>query len=465
MELTKLKISQITQLISSQKVTEEEVYSQFLDRIEKYDTKINAFVEVQTKAHNISPKISKNTFGKLQGIPFSTKDIYLAENVTTTASSKVLENFCSPYSATVYQRLVNEGAKLIGKTNNDAWGFGGSTENSDFKVTTNPWNNDYVPGGSSGGSGAAVASRMSEFCLGGDTGGSIRMPSCYCGVVGLKPTYGLVPRYGVIEFASSLDVVGPLAKSVEDIALILEVIAGKDPKDATSLDVEKIKYSQVMNKQPEDIVIGIPEEYFDKNTIDASVNEKIEEAINIMKQNGIKFKQVRLPNIEYSIPVYYLIATSEASSNLGRYDGIRYGNDRTHFGSEAKRRIMLGTFSLSSGFIDEYFTKAAKVRRLIQEDFYNAFNEVDMILAPVSPTEPFKIGEKISDPLQMYTADILTVSVNLAGLPSLALPAGLTKKGLPTGFQLIGAGLSEERILQVGNYYENLVGGFATPEL
>jgi len=455
MELNHYSISQIRDLIKRKKISPKEVYSFFLKRIKKYNPKINAFLTVVEK-----PQIDKKKETQpLFGIPFSMKDTYLTKGIRTTAGSKVLENYLPQYNATVYQRLKDTGAVLIGKTNCDAWGHGSSTENSDFGVVKNPWNDDYVAGGSSGGSAAGVAAGMTLFDIGEDTGGSIRLPASFCSVVGLKVTYGRVSRYGCIAFASSLDTVGPITRSVEDCALVMEVIAGRDPFDATTGTDRPPQYSQLLGKNVKGMTLGTAKEYFVKE-VDQEVKESLEESIKVFKKLGIKIKEVSLPMTQYSIPVYYLIAPSETSANLARYDGIRYGGKRSLFGAEAKRRVILGTYTLSAGYYDDYYLKATKVRTLIREEFENALKEVDAILAPVSPTPPFRIGEKANNPLEMYLADIFTVPVNLAGIPSLAIPSGFSKKGLPIGMQIIGRHFDEATILNLGYQYEKEVGGF-----
>jgi aspartyl-tRNA(Asn)/glutamyl-tRNA(Gln) amidotransferase subunit A len=396
----------------------------------------------------------------LYGIPFSMKDAYLTKGIKTTTGSKVLEEFVPNFNATVYQKILNAGGVLIGKTNQDPWGHGSTTENSDFGPVKNPWNTDYVPGGSSGGSAASVATHLAAFDIAEDTGGSIRLPANFCGVPGLKVSYGLVSRYGATSYASSLDTVGPIGKTVEDIALIMEAIAGNDPYDATTVSWKTPpQYTQSLHNSLKGMKIGLPKEYF-VDGIDPEVRASIENAIEVYKKLGVEFKEISLPMTEYAIATYYLIATSETSSNLGRYDGIRYGHNRSYMGPEQKRRIMLGTFTLSAGYYDAYYLKAAKIRTLIKQDFQKAFAEVDAIIAPVSPTPAFKIGEKIDDPLTMYLGDIFTVSISLAGMPSLAVPSGFTKSGLPLGFQIIGNSFQEEKILNIGHQYEREVGGF-----
>ncbi len=402
----------------------------------------------------------KDTDLPLYGIPFTMKDTFMTKGIKTTAGSNVLSNYIAQYDATVYKELKNAGAILIGKANCDAWGHGSSTENSDFGCTKNPWDTKYVAGGSSGGSAASVSSGMGIFSIGEDTGGSIRLPAAFCGTYGLKVTYGLVSRYGSIAYASSLDTVGPIAQSVEDIAQVLQVIAGTDPYDATSVRASTPNYYDELRKNMGTIKgtkIGIPKEYF-IDGLDSEIKQKTESFLKELEKNGAELINVSLPSTKYSISAYYLIAPSETSSNLARFDGIRYGNDRSHFGAEAKRRMMLGSFTLSSGYYDDYYLKATKIRTLIKQDFENVFKKVDFIVAPTSPTPPFLIGEKMTDPLSMYLSDIFTIPVNLAGIPALSIPIGFTEEKLPLGIQLIGNIYEESKILSVGNQIEKVLG-------
>lgn len=445
MELHKKNIKELRRLIDKKELSPQEVYSYYLNRIKKDNPKLNAFLTI-----NETPKIDSKLKDKpLYGIPFSMKDIFMTEGVKTTASSNILSNHIASYNATVYQRLIDNGALLIGKTNNDAWGHGSTTENSAFGPSKNPHNPEYIAGGSTGGEAVALASGMSAFGIGEDTGGSIRFPSSMCGTIGLKVTYGLVSRFGAISYASSLDTVGPMARNVEDIATVLQIIAGHDPLDATSSQNDIPDYSNSLEKDLAGTRIGIPKEYFSKG-IDKEVRISIENSIDKLQKLGVDFVEVSLPMTKYAIAVYYLIAVSETSSNLARYDGIRYGNDRSNFEDETKRRILLGTYTLSSGYYDAYYLKASKVRALIKDEFSKALKDVDALIAPVSPTPPFKIGEKVDDPLTMYLSDILTVSVNLAGVPALALPSGTTKSGLPIGMQLIGKQFDEKKLINIG---------------
>ena len=405
----------------------------------------------------------------LSGIPAAVKDNIMVEDVKCTAASKILENHISFYDATVIKKLKEQGVIILGKTNLDEFAMGSSCENSAFGPTRNPCDTTRVPGGSSGGSGAAVASDMCVFSLGSDTGGSIRLPASFCGTVGFKPTYGAVSRYGLIAFASSLDQIGPLAKTVEDVHIVFQAISGKDPMDSTSVEVKKNEDS---NLKIENLVIGVPKEYFIKG-MNPEVEKLIRKAIKKYEEMGTKIIEISLPHTEYALPVYYIISPSEASANLARFDGIRYGevklksknekgkslldfyleNRGEGFGKEVKRRIMLGTYALSSGYYDAYYLRAQKVRTLIKNDFEKAFQKVNAILTPVSPTTAFKIKEKTKDPLQMYLSDIFTLSVNLAGLPAISVPCGKIKK-LPVGLQIIGKHFEDNKILEIAKLYD-----------
>lgn len=464
MNLNTLTLIQARNGLKNKQFSAKELTISCLKSIGKKDNKINAFLAVDPekvlKATKKADKLiasDKNIFAKksLLGIPFSLKDVYLTKELETTAGSRVLKGYAPQYNATVYQRLLDAGGILIGKTNCDAWGHGSSTENSDFGVTRNPWNLNYVPGGSSGGCAAAIASDMAFFSIGEDTGGSIRLPASFCSIVGLKVSYGRVSRYGSIAFASSLDTVGPMAKTVEDCALILKIIAGQDTHDATS-SLEKVKdYPKLLKSLIKGIKIGIPKEFFAKG-IDKEVKKTVLKAIKKLENNGAKIVNVSLPTLKYAVAVYYLLASSETSSNLGRYDGIRFGNKRASFGDEAKRRIMLGTYALSAGYYDQFYLKAQKARTKVVQDYQRVFEKCDCMIAPVSPTPAFKIGEKINDPLTMYLSDIYTITVNPAGVPSLAVPCGFSKKGLPIGMQIIGPQFSEEILFKVGHAYQQI---------
>lgn len=463
-----LGIKELGEKLREKALSVEDVVSSYLDRIANFDNEIGAFLtlvedEALYEAERADRKIKelgKEIFKKypLLGIPIAHKDLYLTEGIRTAAASRVLKDYVPPYSATVVRRLEEAGAIILGKLNCDAWGHGSSGENSDFFPTKNPWNKEFVPGGSSSGSAAAVSADFIPAATGTDTGGSIRLPASFCGVVGIKPTYGRVSRYGVVAMASSLDSMGFLARTVEDAALLLQVAAGKDENDATSLDVEAPGYiSDSDSDRVKNLRIGLPKEYFAQG-LDSEVKGAVEDAANLFERMGVEVKEVSLPHTEYVIPVYYVVMSSEVSSNLARYDGIRYGNPREYFGPEAKRRIMLGTHALSSGYWDKYYGKATEVRGLITRDFADVFyppaGRVDFLLAPVSPTPPFKLGEKAKDPLRMYLSDVLTVASSLAGLPALALPCGFTKNNLPIGMQLIGPRLSEDLLFKAGYVYQ-----------
>jgi len=453
-----LTIKETQNDLLKKKFTAVQLVDAYINRINKFNNELNSFLTISDKeAFSQAKEVDKliNQLGKgaiekhpLLGVVVSHKDLFLTKGIRTTAGSKVLESYIPAYSATVVERLRKAGAIIVGKTNCDAWAHGASGENSDFGSTKNPWNKKYVPGGSSSGSAAAVAANLTLFATGTDTGGSIRQPANFCGVVGFKPTYGAVPRYGVIAMSSSLDSIGHFARSVEDIEKIFEVTGGEDGKDST------VK-NQKSKTRSSKLRIGIPKEYFIKG-LDEEVEKAVLEAAKVFEKEGIELVDISLPHTKYAISVYYIIQPAEVSSNLGRYDGIRYGNDRTIFGDEAKRRIMLGTYVLSSGYYEAYYLKAMKVRSRIIEDFDKAFKKVDAIIAPVSPTPAFKLGEKTQDPLQMYLADVLTAAANLAGIPGLAIPSGFTKKGLPLGFQLMGSRFSENTLFELGNLYEKV---------
>ena len=403
----------------------------------------------------------------LLGIPVALKDIFLTQGVPTTCASKILGNFVPPYDGTAVKKLKQSGAVIVGKTNMDEFAMGSSTENSAFAVTRNPWNLERVPGGSSGGSAAAVAADQCVAALGTDTGGSIRQPAACCGIVGLKPTYGRVSRFGVIAFASSLDQVGPMTKDVTDCALMLEAIAGHDPADSTSVPAPLSAYASYLNGEVKGLRVGIPKEYFIPG-MQSEVEQAVKGGIRGLEKNGVEAVEVSLPYTEYAVAVYYIIATAEASSNLARYDGMKYGyrapgKDLTEtymksreegFGPEVKRRIMLGTYALSAGYYDSYYLKAQKVRTLIKRDFEEAFKKCDVIVTPTAPTTAFKIGEKTQEPLKMYLSDIFTISVNLAGLPGLSLPCGFDGAGMPIGMQVVGKHFDETTIVRVAFAYE-----------
>ena len=469
-----LTIAQIHQGLSKKEFSAVEIANKFLAEIEKKDKGISAYISVTRdlalwQARKVDEMISTSrNFPVLAGVPLAIKDNILVEGKKNTCASRILENYIAPYDAACVKKLKSLGAVILGKTNLDEFAMGGSTENSGFFTTKNPKDSERVPGGSSGGSAAAVAANMAAYALGSDTGGSIRQPASFCGVVGLKPTYGAVSRCGLVAFASSLDQIGPLTKTADDAEIVFEAISGKDKMDSTSVEMQKNKDAEIDAKK---LRIGIPKEYFIKG-IDAQVEKIIRNAIKKYEDMGAKIEEISLPHTKYALPTYYLVATSEASANLARFDGIKYGfssamrdggdggeiqnlldvylkSRARGFGAEVKRRIMLGTYALSAGYYDAYYLKAQKVRRLIKDDFDKAFQKVDVIFTPVSPTPAFKIGEKISDPLSMYLADIFTVSVNLAGLPAVSIPAGFSEN-LPVGLQIIGRPFRENQILKVG---------------
>jgi aspartyl-tRNA(Asn)/glutamyl-tRNA(Gln) amidotransferase subunit A len=437
-----------------------ELVDYYLERIRQYDGKVKAFLTITEeeafkkakKDDNLLSDLGKKAFDQfpLLGSVVAHKDLFLTKDIRTTAASKVLKNYYPAYSATVVERLENAGAIMIGKLNCDAWAHGSSGENSDFFATKNPWNENYVPGGSSSGSAAAVSSGFCTYATGTDTCGSIRLPANYCGVVGLKPTYGAVSRYGIIAMASSLDSVGHITLNSSDSEIVYKVTKGSDGKDATLKDF-RFRHSG------KKAVIGIPKEFFVKG-ISAEVDKKVKEAIEIFKEAGYKTRQVSLPHMKYGISVYYIIQPAEVSSNLGRYDGVRYGESRDCFGEEAKRRIMLGTYVLSAGYYDAFYLKAMKVRSIIIKEVKEAFDKVDVMIAPVAPTPPFKFGARINNPLEMYLTDIYAATANLAGIPSLALPYGFSKDNLPLGFQIMGPRFSEPLLFEIGKDFEELSG-------
>ena len=445
-----LTIKDTKEGLLTKKFSAVELVDEYLARINK-NKDLNAFLTI---SDDLAYAKAKSIDSNLENLPLSGvitahKDLFLTKGVRTTASSKVLEDFVPEYSATAVTKMEKAGAIMIGKTNCDAWAHGASGENSDFGPTLNPWNKEYVPGGSSSGSATSVAAGLSLVATGTDTGGSIREPANFCGVVGFKPTYGVVSRYGVIAMASSLDTVGSFGHTVEDVEAIFNVTKGPDGFDST-----------VANYQPRatdhKLKIGIPEEYFIKG-LDKEVEESVLEASKVFEKDGVELVPVSLPNTKYAIDVYYIVQPAEVSSNLGRYDGIRYGQGRETFGAEAKRRIMLGTYVLSAGYYDAFYLKAQKVRSLLIQDFDKVFEKVDAIISPVTSTPAFKLGEKAMDPLQMYLADIFTVSANLVGIPGLAVPSGFTKNNLPLGFQLMGPRFSEDTLFKLGKLYQKAV--------
>lgn len=435
----------------------EEVVKEYLRRIKEHDKDINSFITVSeeyalNKAQQADKQLTKEGSQifknkPLLGTVVALKDMFLTKGIRTTAGSKVLENYIPHYSGTAVKKLESAGAIIIGKTNQDAWAHGASGENSDFGNTKNPWNPGYVPGGSSSGSAAAVSANFCTFSMGTDTGGSVRQPAAFNSIVGLKPTYGAVSRYGVVAMASSLDTISHSTRSVKDAETVLEVTKGKDGKDAT------LKELELKDEDPKEITIGLPKEYY-TDAVDRAVLESVNNAVEVYKKAGLKIKEVSLPHTKYAISIYYIVMPAEVSSNLGRYDGIRYGNNRQSFAAEAKRRIMLGTYVLSVGYYDAYYLKAQKVRTKLIQELEDVFKQVDVLMTPVSPFPPFRLGEKALDPIQMYLADVFTVSANITGTPGLAIPSGFTDNNLPLGFQLMGPRFSESRLISLGKLYE-----------
>ena len=474
MNITELTVHELQEKIKAKELTITEITEAYIKQIKEKEPQIQAFItelveQGMAKATNIQEKIDRGEkIGDLAGIPIGIKDNICTKGIKTTCASKMLENFTSPYDATVIQKINAENLINLGKLNMDEFAMGGSTEYSYFKKTRNPWDLSRVPGGSSGGSAAAVAANMVPWALGTDTGGSIRQPASFCGVVGLKPTYGLVSRYGVVAFASSLDQVGVFTKDVEDCAILLNVISGHDEMDTTSADMERKDYTKALDKNVKGLKIGIPKEFYGEG-INPEVKESLYQAIEKYREMGAEIEEFSLDIAQYALATYYIIACAEASSNLGRYDGIRYTyrspqaknlkeiykKSRSEaFGAEVKRRIILGTYVLSSGYYDAYYKKAQKVRTLVMNEFNKAFEKYDVIITPTSPTTAFKIGEKSTNPMEMYLADICTVSVNIAGLPGISIPCGIDKEGLPIGLQIIGKKFDEETIIKTAFAYE-----------
>ena len=474
MELYKLSLSEIASMIKNKEVSIKEVLDSVYGRIESIDDTLGAYItlckaDAYKRAEILQERLEAGeNIGELGGVPIAIKDNICTKDVKTTCASRMLEEFIPIYNATVVQKLEEAGAIILGKTNMDEFAMGSSTETSYIKKTKNPWNIENVPGGSSGGSAVAVAADMAYASLGSDTGGSIRQPASYCSVVGLKPTYGLVSRYGLIAFASSLDQIGPFGKNVKDTALMLNVIAGHDVKDTTSLETETKDYTKALSKEIRGIKIGVPDEFVSEG-INGDVKAAYDEAVKKLESLGAKIEHINLEYAKYSLATYYIIATAEASSNLGRYDGIRYGhraenfndleelyrNSRTEgFGEEVKRRIMLGTYVLSSGYYDAYYKRAQCVRTLIINEFKKVFESCDVILIPTAPHTAFKFGEKQENPLEMYLEDIYTVPVNIAGLPAISLPGGFDANNLPIGVQFISNYFEEEKLLNIAYVFE-----------
>jgi aspartyl-tRNA(Asn)/glutamyl-tRNA(Gln) amidotransferase subunit A len=467
--LIDLSIHELHDLLIKREVSAVEVTRAYLDRIGEVDPKIRAYLIVTAEQALVQAEEADRRLKKadnvtpLTGIPLGIKDVICTRGVRTTCASKILENFVPSYNATVMERLEAHGALMLGKLNMDEFAMGSSTENSAYHPTHNPWDLERIPGGSSGGSAASVAARACAGSLGSDTGGSIRQPASHCGVVGMKPTYGTVSRFGLVAFASSLDQIGPISRDVTDCALLLNVISGHDTRDSTSVSRDVPDYTGSLISGLKNYTLGIPKEYFISG-LDPEVEKTVKRAVSALESQGAKVVEVSLPHTEYAVATYYIIAPAEASSNLSRYDGVKYGLRATNyknlidmykktrsqgFGPEVKRRIMIGTYSLSAGYYDAYYKKASQVRTLIAQDFKKAFEQCDVITAPVAPTTAFKLGEKVDDPLQMYLSDIFTIPVNLAGIPGISVPCGLNSKGLPIGLQLMAGHFEETKLLTV----------------
>jgi len=474
MELHQLTIHQLHDLLVKKKITSREATEALYRWIRKADGKIRAYLllmeeDAFRQADQVDRKIAKGEeIGDLAGIPLGLKDILCTKGIQTTCGSKILEGYVPFYDATVIRKLKEKDAVFLGKLNMDEFAMGSSTENSGFQITHNPWNLERIPGGSSGGSAAAVAGGECLAALGTDTGGSIRQPAACCGVVGLKPTYGRVSRYGLVAFASSLDQIGPITKDVEDCAILMNAISGYDPCDSTSVKEEVPDYKQSLKRDIQGIRIGIPEEYFIEG-MDPEVEKAVKDAIDSFRKWGAEIQRISLPHTEYAVAIYYIIATAEASSNLARYDGVKYGfrskgyrdlmemytqTRAEGFGKEVKRRIILGTYVLSAGYYEAYYRKASQVRTLMRKDFDEAFQKVDVIVSPTAPTPAFRIGEKTEDPLQMYLSDIHTIPVNLAGIPAISIPCGFSREGLPIGLQVMGKHFDEGGLLRVAYTFE-----------
>jgi len=473
MELNRLTIHELQKQLRDGTLTSVGITESVYRRIASVEERVHAYItlteETATEqARAADKRIQEGDGGPLTGIPIALKDVLCTQGVRTTCGSRILENFIPPYDATVIKKLKDAGAVFVGKTNMDEFAMGSSTETSHFGVTRNPWNLECIPGGSSGGSAAAVAADECIASLGTDTGGSIRQPAALCGVVGLKPTYGRVSRFGLVAFASSLDQIGPITKDVEDCAIMMNAISGYDTSDSTSVPAEVPDYREAISRDIDGWTVGIPKEYFVEG-IDPEIKTSIDTTIKTLEGLGARCRDISLPHTKYCVATYYIIAPSEASSNLARYDGVRYGfrapdgenlldmykkTRSSGFGAEVKRRIMIGTYSLSSGYYDAYYKKASQVRALIRDDFNRAFTQCDVILTPATPTPAFRIGEKMDDPLQMYLCDIFTLSANLAGVPGISIPCAYTKGGLPLGAQFMAGHFQEEKLLQIASAYE-----------
>jgi len=470
--MTTRTIKQIQQGLAQKKFSSVEITRQYLDRIDSHNSTINCFITVTDElalqqAKTADAAIARGEAGALTGIPLAHKDIYCTDGIKTSCASRMLDNFIAPYDATIIEKFRQGGAVMLGKTNMDEFAMGSSNENSYYGAVANPWDFERVPGGSSGGSAAAVAASLAPGATGTDTGGSIRQPAALCGISGIKPTYGRVSRYGMIAFGSSLDQGGPLARSAEDCAILLQSMAGFDPRDSTSIDREVPDYSEQLNDDIRGLKIGLPKEYFDEG-LDADVGRVIETAIQEYRRLGAEIVDIGLPNANLAIPVYYVVAPAECSSNLSRFDGVRFGHRCDNpvdledlykrsrdegFGDEVKRRILIGTYVLSAGYYDAYYLKAQKIRRLIRDDFRSALETVDVIIGPTAPQPAFKLNELMDDPISMYLSDIYTVSVNLAGLPAISIPAGFANK-LPVGMQIIGNYFAESKLLNIAHQFQ-----------
>lgn len=474
MDLHMLSLAQASRLLDERKISSTELIRAFLARIETHDNTLNSFIttdpsEALAQAASADRRIAEGSHTMFTGLPFALKDLLCTKGMRTTCGSKILETFVPQYDATVVEKLRQSGSVIIGKTNMDEFAMGSSTENSAYFPTRNPWHTDHVPGGSSGGSAAAVAARFCSAALGSDTGGSIRQPASHCGVVGLKPTYGRVSRYGLVSYASSLDQIGPITRTVEDAALILNLIAGHDPRDSTSAPETVPDFtagvSDFEKNGLKDMTVGIPREYLDMPGIDPDVRAVFDQVRTLLESLGVQTRSVSLPHTEYVVAAYYIIAPCEASSNLARFDGVKYGfrapdtgdlfkmykqTRSKGFGPEVQRRIIIGTYALSAGYYDAYYGKASQVRALIMDDFAKAFDTCDILLAPVAPTPAFRIREKIDDPLTMYLTDIFTLSANMAGVPGISVPAGFSADGLPIGIQMMARRFDEQSLVRAG---------------
>lgn len=472
-ELAQLTIHEARDALRKKDFSVSELLKSVLDRIDRYDQQLGAYLYVNKEASLKKAEAVQKLFDAAQtpadlaGIPIAPKDIYLTTEMPTTCASQFLKDFMPPYNSHVIDKLLQQNAILVGKTNLDEFAMGATTENSSYKITRNPWDLERIPGGSSGGSAVAVSADLCLGALGTDTGGSIRQPSSHCSLVGLKPTYGRVSRYGVVAFSSSLDQMGPMAKDVEDAAILLQSMAGHDPRDSTSLTHPVPDYSKALGQSIKGLKVGVPVDFFEQGVTDV-VKKTVRKALEQLQSLGAELIEVAMPHTKYTVSTYYIIAPAEASANLARFDGVRYGerakaksleelyclSKGAGFGPEVKRRVLIGTYVLSSGYYDAYYVKAQKARTLIRQDYLNAFEKVDVIAGPVSPHSAYKMGEEINDPLKMYCGDILTIGANLAGLPGMSVPCGFDEQGMPIGMQIIGPALKEEVMLKVAHAYE-----------